>query len=865
MTYSNGLKMESTTYIKFTPQTSENVRVTIVQSDWESSDVPHGTPKSIKFDGVELSVADAAIGTGCRIYTINDVAGYQQHSITRGSGESGLFLVKVEYGSTVSPVAVASDSYTYINSNYQAKIPRMRYTFQPTVNGTFSFTYAPQSGESYKLSIIDNEEYMTIDQTTYNEISNNNPTIQFPVEAGHIYEFYLKAAPMELYGVQIQYSSTAPLGDGKHFRIAKGTTVWKQFAVNTTNETVRVINDCVIYIEGTLHINQSTTLDGPTLVVANGGELFFDASKSMSNCGRIVVLPGGTVSGNYGAVVTLANGAPAYNAGTMSWQNGELNVNGSDFYNCGTVNVGTLRNTSGGKITNFGNITAIDNIIAADAYNCEFINGCYWHYTGSAGIGHLVMLENSRLDIDGTAEFTQNHFSQDEPLANTNPNILMRNSIVTAGNAYCTNTIFQGPSGQGEFAIVKIKGVNGAKGKILVGRALDITQWGNCYFDWDAEEVYDKNGVKQTLDMEDGEHGIYSGVHARITKYVSEETAPATMSIPASECTGSGYNGTPNTVVNDVVETQNSFRFCFEDQFPHAGDYDFNDCVITVTPTVTGNTATVVVSLDAVGANKQIAAAMRIKGLTPDNVTAATNTFTDYAYSYESMRYIAPVMDDKGEKVLYVTSENLGLDAEGGQITDFVVSLFNDAHWVMSGTDASGNNQYMHYYFYNTYDPSETYIWANNNTEPVTMTFTFTIDTDAHAQLFNDAANYDVFIVEQYNNRMWEVHTYPFKFDQVLKKWANYNDKLTPYVNSATKNYPWAILVPSDFLYPIEYQSISGSKIQMSDTGVYGSEIAAYPLFRDWAVNPYTTDNNVKEWYLRKNIDDMSLVWQKPF
>ena len=61
----------------------------------------------------------------------------------------------------------------------------------------------------------------------------------------------------------------------------------------------------------------------------------------------------------------------------------------------------------GGKITNFGHITCGTNKNAADAYNCEMINGCYWHYTGNAGIGKLTMLKNSRLDVDGKAEFTQ--------------------------------------------------------------------------------------------------------------------------------------------------------------------------------------------------------------------------------------------------------------------------------------------------------------------------------------------------------------------------------------------------------------------------------------------------------------------------
>jgi len=86
ISFSQGLKMEGSTKIGFTTEFVSTV--TIVQSTWSAN--------TIKFDGNELAVADAKEGTGCRIYTISDVeAG--SHEIVRGSGESGLFYVKVEW------------------------------------------------------------------------------------------------------------------------------------------------------------------------------------------------------------------------------------------------------------------------------------------------------------------------------------------------------------------------------------------------------------------------------------------------------------------------------------------------------------------------------------------------------------------------------------------------------------------------------------------------------------------------------------------------------------------------------------------------------------------------------------------------
>ena len=91
ISFSQGLKMEADTKIGFT--TEDVSVVTIVQSTFSDA--------TIKFDGEELPIETAEAGTGCRIYTLKNVpAG--DHVIGRGSGESGLFYVKVEEANTVT-------------------------------------------------------------------------------------------------------------------------------------------------------------------------------------------------------------------------------------------------------------------------------------------------------------------------------------------------------------------------------------------------------------------------------------------------------------------------------------------------------------------------------------------------------------------------------------------------------------------------------------------------------------------------------------------------------------------------------------------------------------------------------------------
>ncbi len=100
VSYTSGLKMEGATNISWTSTATSTV--IIVQSTWSGN--------TIKFDGTELAVTDAEAITGGRIYTIGNVTA-GEHSVTRGSGESGIFAVYVtEEGSATYPIISASNA-----------------------------------------------------------------------------------------------------------------------------------------------------------------------------------------------------------------------------------------------------------------------------------------------------------------------------------------------------------------------------------------------------------------------------------------------------------------------------------------------------------------------------------------------------------------------------------------------------------------------------------------------------------------------------------------------------------------------------------------------------------------------------------
>ena len=88
--------------------------------------------------------------------------------------------------------------------------------------------------------------------------------------------------------------------------------------------------------------------------------------------------------------------------------------------------------------------------------------------------------------------------------------------------------------------------------------------------------------------------------------------------LPADEdgCIKEGY-GSDDTP-DDVEIRKAVYSYAFEDNYPKAGDYDFNDIVLNVTLPVAGNEVKelkYVVDLQAVGAMHQFGAGLRILGI----------------------------------------------------------------------------------------------------------------------------------------------------------------------------------------------------------------------------------------------------------
>lgn len=158
VSYTSGLKMESATQVSWTSTASSTV--TVVQSTWSNA--------TIKFDGTELAVAEAEAITGGRVYTISNVAA-GSHSITRGSGESGVFAIYVEYTGTVKTqldtpkISATDDGVVTIESVSNAS--KITYTIDgtdPTSESTeYMASFTVDDGTTVKaIAIGDNVSYI---------------------------------------------------------------------------------------------------------------------------------------------------------------------------------------------------------------------------------------------------------------------------------------------------------------------------------------------------------------------------------------------------------------------------------------------------------------------------------------------------------------------------------------------------------------------------------------------------------------------------------------------------------------------------------------------------------------------------------
>ena len=262
-----------------------------------------------------------------------------------------------------------------------------------------------------------------------------------------------------------------------------------------------------------------------------------------------------------------------------------------------------------------------------------------------------------------------------------------------------------------------------------------------------------------------------------------------------------------------------SFTYCFEENFPEPGDYDFNDCVMrmSVMPGTKKNQVKLIVTLAAAGAKRQIAAAVRLKGCNADDI--------------ESVEIEEGKAFDDGYPLTLRTIPDGSTFQRGRDEKQPVIRLFEDAMWCLIREQASDNGVLNRYYVNVSRAESETFKKA----DPVKRTYiiNFKESSSAASMLQNILTdNLDPFIVTPYNNNYWETHTYQDRLAQVLYE---YHDQTSIHIT-------WALGVPSGtFRWPLEGLLIGTYKNGVL-TGVYREPDHS---FGQWAVKK----ENSRDWF----------------
>ena len=266
-----------------------------------------------------------------------------------------------------------------------------------------------------------------------------------------------------------------------------------------------------------------------------------------------------------------------------------------------------------------------------------------------------------------------------------------------------------------------------------------------------------------------------------------------------------------------------AFTYCFEENYPEPGDYDFNDCVLRISlqPGEKSNQRKLNVSMTATGADKLIGAAINI---------------LNYKYSdIESIQEQDGKMWDEGYPAQRYLMDNEETFQEGRN-GEAVIRLFENASWVMVHNQTDNVGALINYKVNVTTEHSET----SRQINPMTKTYIITFKESATALLNNfTLLNLDPFIVTHYNSGKWETHTYAYKHSNILFEG----------ITQDGDNMTWALCVPTgDFRWPLEGLIIGTMKDGLL-TGVYreynhsfGQWAANRSKSKDWYLYPTTTD-----------------------
>lgn len=258
---------------------------------------------------------------------------------------------------------------------------------------------------------------------------------------------------------------------------------------------------------------------------------------------------------------------------------------------------------------------------------------------------------------------------------------------------------------------------------------------------------------------------------------------------------------------------QQKLVYCFEEEMPEPGDYDYNDVVLRLSrEVVSSRHLKINVELAAVGGSKQLAAGLRLVGYQAEDIDSVTIEGGG-SFDLGGSHHNVPL-----EKMASPIFKNNSL-LQSGRNGEAVVYLFEDAHWAM-GEDLDVTNQIFQRKKYNvTRSYGDDFAILSTRTEVYHVYFKQSQNINGFTP-----GMFDPFILSPYYGTVWELHCYRDRDAQVMRE----------YSLTKSKNLPWALMIPyASFRYPLEGVNIGFYK----GGALFGAYMNLGCSFGEWAMD----------------------------
>lgn len=376
-----------------------------------------------------------------------------------------------------------------------------------------------------------------------------------------------------------------------------------------------------IVVTGTWNITEDQRIGSlGKIIIANGGTVNVANGKTLNmvNQARLVVLPGGRLTGKGKVEVNNGNaeGQENYNGGTIDVAT--FNNNFGKFYNYGKFLVNEYQ--GGAQESNFYNhsLVVIDHFAGTGSTaNARVFNACQFYVKNNARIRNYEGIQGSALIVG-----KQLMFSSSEDGTSTPTYVgLAAGALVKAGSLYNNGTSWTGPT-EGGYAVLTIgqfdymnwqqdhpeEGGYFANNIYLQADILDNVPDGNGYHQTDASDTQNHALSIAEYKFKNIVANAVGNGNVRIIEKGSTEIIPADedFNLGVEGCTP-GFNGDiPPVTPPSTDDEWEEIRIIAEDltinDAAGISDFDFNDIVFDVKRYTKGaKTGTVEVILRAAG------------------------------------------------------------------------------------------------------------------------------------------------------------------------------------------------------------------------------------------------------------------------